>query len=91
MRTSVTTLDLSWLKFEEAINPAEAALNLSASIAENTSLEVLHCGGVDSFYLAAMFRGLAKQTKIKALTLKYCGHFIPQELEALRLALTAKT
>jgi hypothetical protein len=88
---TVTTLGLIIVKVQEALNPAEAALNLSASIAENTSLETLDCGLLDSFYRDAIFRGLADHTKIKTLILQCCVNLTPQEVEGLRLAVTAKT
>ena len=87
----MTTLDLIGVKFEETLNPTEAALNLSASIAGNSSLEALDCRLSDSFYRDAIFRGLAEHPKIKTLTLQGLRHFIAEELEGLQLALTAKT
>jgi hypothetical protein len=88
----VTTLELNCVRFQVNRTPAEAARNLSASFAENTSLEVFECMlARDLFYRNAIFRGLAEHTKIKTLALRCLHHVLPEELEALRLAVAAKT
>jgi hypothetical protein len=92
--TSVTTLELVGVRFQETLHPAEAALHLSASVAANSSLEVLECRLFDRLYRDAIFRGLAEHTKIKVLALRDLSLYLPQrlnEVEALGLAMTAKT
>jgi hypothetical protein len=97
--TSMTTLDLRNLSFVDTVNPAEAALNLSASIAENASIEVLHCARMESFCQTAIFRGLAQNVQIRRLSIdlrdqhineegiRGNGGFTLEEAEALRLAM----
>lgn len=63
--TSVAELDLIAPHFEEPLNPIEAARNLSASIAQNSGIEVLSCADLELVYQAAILSGLAKNTRIR--------------------------
>lgn len=47
------------------MDPAEAAHVLSSAVAKNTSVEALRVAPVDSFYRAAILRGLAEHTRIQ--------------------------
>jgi hypothetical protein len=94
----VTSLTLVRLYVEETLNPAEAARDLSASIAANTSIKVLDCARYcrpdQAIYFAAIFRGLAEHTQIQKLIWNKYWHdwgITVAEADALQLALTATT
>lgn len=64
----LTTLTLRRLEFEETPDSAQAAQNLSASIAQNNSIEVMECSG-ELVYQAAIFTSLAKHRLIREIDL----------------------
>lgn len=67
---SVTNLRLWDLTFEELLDPVQAAQNLSASIALNTSIEVLICYEVENVrYKTVILTGLAEHRRIGELEL----------------------
>jgi hypothetical protein len=94
--TSVKRLILNRMGFKNALNPEEAAMKLSEAIAVNTSIETVSCSRWEAVYQAAIFRGLARHTRVKMLQLanEHANEdggteFTLEEATALQLALTA--
>lgn len=79
MTKSVTRLELFNVNFEETLSHSstEAALNLSSSMTENASLEVLNLAYIQPVYQVALFHGLTGHTRIRKLEL---DRFVDREL-----------
>lgn len=69
---SLAVLELCSVRFEETLDPIEAAQYLAACIAQNNSLELLICYNLDSLlYQSAILTGLAEQnTRIREIRLE---------------------
>lgn len=65
--TSVTHLQLRYVKVEQTLDPAQAARNLSTSIVQNNIIQVLECYQMQSLYQEAILTGLAKNKRVYEL------------------------